>query len=138
MKWQWMAVIAVLAGACQGTIEGTDTIVVQLGGNALDAVTTAGISGMQVTVAQLDSLNKRGVQPTFRSDSTDAAGHFSVELDLAKPGNICAAGAGFVFDLKLTDPRGVYQTTSVTQQLCLHTAGELLAAQSLRVLVSKR
>ena len=136
--WVLLALLLGILFGCEDPGDPHPFVLVSLAGRAVDHSTSAGVSGMKIVLLELDSLRRLGTNPVvLGQDTTSQLGHFSVELRLDSPGNVCAGSINFIVTLRFTDPFARYATKDVRETICRRTPAEIEAGMSLRVLLDR-
>jgi hypothetical protein len=133
-------IVACLLTACGGLDEDfTNVVQFEMRGTVVDVNNDQPVSGIRVSILEVDSLTKLGYAPTITRDrdTTTTTGAFSLMFKLNNPKQMCTSPRDFTLDLLFTDTHARFATKALAQPLCLRTAGDFEAVKNIFVRLSR-
>jgi hypothetical protein len=137
MKYLLLAA-AIGLGACIPELEELDEIRVTFGGRITDSATGDSISGVRVTVAQLDSLRTAGYAPVVTGDTSEIGGFFELDVKLDEPRKACRNNVPLIITLRFTDTHNRYLVKDKAENLCRYTVQSLNEAASIQIGLTRK
>jgi hypothetical protein len=138
MRKLCVAMLVCLLAACGGLDEDfANAVQFEMRGTVAD-VNDQPVSGIRVSILELDSLTKLGYTPTITRDrdTTTTTGAFSLVFKLNNPKQMCTSPRDFTLNLLFTDTRARFATKTLAQPLCLRTAADFVAVQNFFIRLS--
>jgi hypothetical protein len=137
MKYLLLAAVISL-GACIPELEELDEIRVTFGGRITDGSSGDSISGVRVTVPQLDSLRTAGYAPSVTGDTSQTGGFFQLDVKLDEPRKACRNNVPLIITLRFTDTHDRYQAKDKAENLCRYTVQSLNEAASIQIGLTRK
>ena len=137
MKYLLLAAVIGL-GACIPELDELEEIRVTFGGRITDSATGDSISGVRVTVAQLDSLRTAGYAPVVTGDTSQTGGFFELDVKLDEPRKACRNNVPLIITLRFTDTHNRYLVKDKAENLCRYTIQSLNEAASIQIGLTRK
>ena len=129
----FLAAAVIGLAACVPEPEELEFIGVTFGGTITDAATADSVSGIRVTVAQLDSLRSAGYAPVVTGDTSRTTGFWEMHVRLDEPRTACRNNVPLIITLRFTDTHDRYLPRDKAENLCRYTVQSLMEAASINI-----
>lgn len=133
-----LAAAAIGLTACIPEPDELEFIGVTFGGTVTDGASGDSISGVRVSVVQLDSLRSAGYAPVVTADTSLTTGHFEMHVRLDEPRNACRNNVPLIITLRFTDTRDRYLSKDKAENLCRYTIQSLNEAASIMMALTPK